>query len=213
VRAAPSEMWSPTRCSVLVRWGAYYLYHLWCVAAQDAQPADPATNCNTWGVVLTTGSESGRVHYPGGVQVIYTYEDGLRWSIQIASALANLHAQRPLIIHRDLKLDNVLLTGDLTSHSCAQSWSSTAAGRPVLCRAWCTNVLRFWLPGRRLLSVRCKNRGLRVACDSGANRSVRLRQAAVSTHSHAVSHAMSLHHTTLGRCCCIHMGCFATSFG
>ena len=47
------------------------------------------------------------------MQVVYTYEDGLRWSIQIASALANLHAQRPLIIHRDLKLDNVLLTGDL----------------------------------------------------------------------------------------------------
>lgn len=143
MRAAPSEMWSPTRCSVLVRWGAYYLYHSWCVAAQDAKPADPATNCNTWVVVLTTGSESGRVHYPGGVQVIYTYEDGLRWSIQIASALANLHAQRPLIIHRDLKLDNVLLTGNLTSHSCAQSWSSTAAGRPAFCRAWCTIVLRL----------------------------------------------------------------------
>ena len=46
-----------------------------------------------------------------GLQVVYTYEDGLRWSIQIASALAHLHAQRPLIIHRDLKLDNVLLTG------------------------------------------------------------------------------------------------------
>lgn len=44
-------------------------------------------------------------------QVVYTYKDGLRWAMQIASALAHLHAQRPLIIHRDLKLDNVLLTG------------------------------------------------------------------------------------------------------
>lgn len=45
------------------------------------------------------------------MQVVYRYEDGLRWALQIASALAHLHAQRPLIIHRDLKLDNVLLTG------------------------------------------------------------------------------------------------------
>ena len=44
-------------------------------------------------------------------QVVYTYADALRWSIQMAEGLVYLHTRHPLIIHRDLKLDNVLLSG------------------------------------------------------------------------------------------------------
>lgn len=45
------------------------------------------------------------------LQVIYTYGDALRWAIQIAEGLVYLHSCHPQIIHRDLKLDNILLAG------------------------------------------------------------------------------------------------------
>lgn len=41
---------------------------------------------------------------------LYTKGDALRWSIQMARALAYLHDCRPKVLHRDLKLDNVLLS-------------------------------------------------------------------------------------------------------
>ena len=44
-------------------------------------------------------------------QVLYTYASALRWCHQISAGLAYLHSQRPMVIHRDLKLDNILLTG------------------------------------------------------------------------------------------------------
>lgn len=37
-------------------------------------------------------------------------QDALRWALQIAEALAYLHQFSPLIVHRDLKLENILLT-------------------------------------------------------------------------------------------------------
>lgn len=48
----------------------------------------------------------------GWPEIVYTYANALRWCIQLSEGLAYLHSQRPLIIHRDLKLDNVLLTDD-----------------------------------------------------------------------------------------------------
>lgn len=46
---------------------------------------------------------------------IYSLIDALRWSIQISSALAYLHNSKPMLIHRDLKPDNIMLTKDLVS--------------------------------------------------------------------------------------------------
>jgi serine/threonine protein kinase len=43
-------------------------------------------------------------------QVVYTYAQGLQWCVQIADGLAFLHAQTPCIIHRDVKLENALLS-------------------------------------------------------------------------------------------------------
>ena len=44
------------------------------------------------------------------IQVVYTYAAGLQWCAEVAGGLAFLHAQTPCIIHRDVKLENVLLT-------------------------------------------------------------------------------------------------------
>jgi serine/threonine protein kinase len=41
---------------------------------------------------------------------LYCNADALRWCIDLAEALLYLHTRMPKIIHRDLKLDNVLLT-------------------------------------------------------------------------------------------------------
>jgi serine/threonine protein kinase len=42
-----------------------------------------------------------------------TTKDLMTWAIQLASALAFLHSQAPPIIHRDIKLDNILLVSPL----------------------------------------------------------------------------------------------------
>lgn len=44
---------------------------------------------------------------------MYSYCDALRWAADIASALHYLHSCQPRVIHRDLKLENVLLTGEI----------------------------------------------------------------------------------------------------
>lgn len=41
---------------------------------------------------------------------LYSDADALRWSLQIAQALQYLHESVPVVIHRDLKLENVMLT-------------------------------------------------------------------------------------------------------
>jgi serine/threonine protein kinase len=45
-----------------------------------------------------------------GPKKLYSKLDALRWMIQIAKALKYMHSAKPKVIHRDLKLDNVLLT-------------------------------------------------------------------------------------------------------
>lgn len=39
----------------------------------------------------------------------YSAENALQWCLDIASAIAYLHNRQKLIIHRDLKLENILL--------------------------------------------------------------------------------------------------------
>ena len=45
------------------------------------------------------------------IEAPYTWLDAFRWLQQIATALAYLHSLRPMVVHRDLKLENMLLTG------------------------------------------------------------------------------------------------------
>lgn len=45
------------------------------------------------------------------VEAAYSWKDAFRWLQQIAAALKYLHGLRPMVVHRDLKLENLLLTG------------------------------------------------------------------------------------------------------
>jgi serine/threonine protein kinase len=47
-------------------------------------------------------------------------QDALRWALQIAEALAYLHQFSPLIVHRDLKLENILLTSPIPARADAK---------------------------------------------------------------------------------------------
>ena len=50
-------------------------------------------------------------HNSSPVHAMYTWIDALRWLQQIAASLKYLHSLRPMVVHRDLKLENMLLTG------------------------------------------------------------------------------------------------------
>eukprot|EP00210_Caulerpa_lentillifera_P006887 g6584.t1 len=43
---------------------------------------------------------------------LYSMSTGLQWLLDVANALAYLHGAEPLVIHRDLKLENIMLNSD-----------------------------------------------------------------------------------------------------
>lgn len=45
-------------------------------------------------------------------KVIYTYSVGLKWCLNAARALHSMHKSNPMVIHRDLKSENILLTSN-----------------------------------------------------------------------------------------------------
>lgn len=73
-------------------------------------------------------------------KVLYTYKQGLRWCLGAAGALATMHSSNPMVIHRDLKAENILLTsngpdavakiGDLGLHALVQPKEKIEPGTP-----------------------------------------------------------------------------------
>ncbi|GAX81842.1 hypothetical protein CEUSTIGMA_g9270.t1 [Chlamydomonas eustigma] len=45
------------------------------------------------------------------IEPLYRMRDAIRWLISIALGLKYLHERQPMVIHRDLKLENILLSG------------------------------------------------------------------------------------------------------
>jgi len=53
-------------------------------------------------------------------RLIYTVQDGLQWLIDVAKGMKYLHNSNPRVIHRDLKIENIMLTCDSQGHVSAK---------------------------------------------------------------------------------------------
>ena len=67
-----------------------------------------------------TGGDLRKLVYEALMDKRYTDGDALRWGLDISKAMHYLHTRQPMIIHRDLKLENVLLDG-----ACPREWTPT----------------------------------------------------------------------------------------
>eukprot|EP00198_Chlamydomonas_reinhardtii_P006512 XP_001695848.1 predicted protein [Chlamydomonas reinhardtii] len=73
-------------------------------AAGRSSPAPPPRRSHN-GAAASAGA-SGPA---GALGAVYSDAQALAWMVEVAEAMAYLHSRQPLLIHRDLKLENILL--------------------------------------------------------------------------------------------------------
>ncbi|EFJ49423.1 hypothetical protein VOLCADRAFT_104311 [Volvox carteri f. nagariensis] len=99
----------------------------------ELMPKGPAVGetavAGTGGVAGMSWPASGAGSGPGS----YGDVQGLLWLIDVADAMTFLHSQQPLLIHRDLKLENILLQRDADGRVRAKlsDFGLTVVGRGV----------------------------------------------------------------------------------
>lgn len=74
---------------------------------------------------------------------LYSTEDAMRWSLNIAQALSYLHSRAPVVMHRDLKLENILLTDRQVSRATAKLADFGLAKLMWSCKAECKERQRL----------------------------------------------------------------------
>ena len=75
-------------------------------------PANASSLGQSLSIVLSIPTAEAHAHSViCAPQVVYTYKQGIQWCRQVAEGLQRLHTGSPMIVHRDLKLDNILLAG------------------------------------------------------------------------------------------------------
>ncbi|GIL79863.1 hypothetical protein Vretifemale_9028 [Volvox reticuliferus] len=84
----------------------------------------------------------------------YTDAQGILWLIDVADAMTYLHSRQPLLVHRDLKLENILLRKDADGRLRAKlsDFGLTVAVDAAGCKVPPPQVLRA--PGQSLADVR-----------------------------------------------------------